>query len=283
MTATSVQDATKSASAAVTIVTQTTSDHPRIILDAPTLATLRNRAHANTPEWAALKRVCDSMVGGTVNFPGDNGYPNLPNVGEGYQGSSYFDALMPLGICYNTTKTSDPTNAAKYGAKGVAILDRYVRPRASELSTRRRFGIAMTATGFVSTASTMGIGYDWFHDLLTPALLTQLQNALNTWIHGFENDAPEAFEYEHPLGNYYAGYYAAKCMAALAVQGDSPLGDTWWNDWYNASTTSAWSPYYALNLAGGGWTEGFAQLRTAFHSQPVSTGARGPTRPRVST
>jgi hypothetical protein len=54
-------------------------------------------------------------------------------------------------------------------------------------------------------------------------------------------------------------HYAAKCMAALAVQGDSPLGDTWWNDWYTNQHLQRVAPYYTANLGGGGWTEGFAQ------------------------
>jgi hypothetical protein len=83
VTATSVEDPSKSASTTVTVVTQTTGDHPRIIFDSTTLAALRARAAANTPQWAALRRVCDSMVGGTVEFPDGNAYPNLPSVGEG--------------------------------------------------------------------------------------------------------------------------------------------------------------------------------------------------------
>src|SRR5262249_11563685 len=108
----------------------------------------------------------------------------------------------------------------------------------------RNFGVAM------------GIGYDWFHDLMTPAQLSQLQTSLTNWIRGFEVDS---FEYDHPQGNYFAGYYNAKCMAALAVQGDNPIGDTWWNDWYNNQHLLRVAPYYTANLAGGGWTEGFTQ------------------------
>ncbi len=256
VTATSLQDPTKSASATITIVNQTTSAHPRIILDAPTLATLRSRAQARTAEWTALKAVCDSYIGGgTVLFPGDNGYPNRPSVGEGYQGSGYVDALMPLGLCYQTTLLSDPTTAAQYGAKGVAILMAMSDPNHTIVDGRpvwdRDSGYGIRNYGFA-----MGVGYDWFHDLLAPAQQAQLQTSLSNWINGFENDT---FEYDHPQGNYFAGYYVSKCMAALAVQGDSPLGDTWWNDWYNHQHLQRVQPYYAANLAGGGWTEGFTQ------------------------
>ncbi|MBZ5602288.1 MAG: hypothetical protein LAO79_08280 [Acidobacteriia bacterium] len=258
-TATSVADSTKSDTATITIVPQTTSGaHPRIILDAPTLATLRSRAAANTQEWTTLKSYCDSFIGGSVLFPGGNGYPDPPNVGEGYQGSGYIDTLLSLGLCYHTTITTNPTAAAQYGAKGVAILMAMSDPGHQSISGTpvwdrdngygiRNYGVAM------------GIGYDWFHDLMTSAQLTQLQNCLNNWIHGFETDDADNFEYDHPQGNYFAGYYAAKCMAALAVEGDNPLGDTWWNDWYNNQHLQRVAPYYTLNMAGGGWLEGFAQ------------------------
>jgi hypothetical protein len=269
VTATSVQDSTKSASATITIVTQSNSAHPRIILDAPTLATLRTRAQTMTPEWTAMKAVCDSFTGGgTVAFPGGNGYPDPPSVGEGYQGDGYVSAIMPLGLCYQSTLVSDPTTAAKYGAKGVAILMAMSDPGHTMVDGApvwdRDSGYGIRNYGFA-----MGIGYDWFHDLMTPAQLAQVQTSLTNWINGFENDS---FEYDHPQGNYFAGYYVAKCMAALAVQGDSPLGDTWWNDWYNHQHLQRVQPYYAANLGGGGWTEGFTQygiLATRNQSLPA--------------
>src|SRR5262249_26997174 len=46
--ATSVQDSAQSGTSVVTIVTQTSSDRPRIILDVATLGTLRSRVSANT-------------------------------------------------------------------------------------------------------------------------------------------------------------------------------------------------------------------------------------------
>ena len=123
VTATSVQDLSKSASVTVTITQQTASGaHPRIILDTPTLATLRSRAQANTAEWSRLKSTCDSYVGGGVEFINGIDYPDRPNVGEGYQGSGYIEALMPLGLCYHSILPSDPTRAAQYVAKAVAIL-----------------------------------------------------------------------------------------------------------------------------------------------------------------
>jgi hypothetical protein len=258
VTATSVQDSTKSGNASLAVVLQTTSSHPRIILDGSTLATLRGRAQARTAEWTALKSFCDSYVGGTVNFIGSNEYPNRPDVGEGYQGSGYFDVLLPMGLCYQTTVVSDPVNAAKYGAKAVAILMAMSDPAHQTIGTtpvyRRDDGYGIRNFGVA-----MGIGYDWVHDLLSDAQRSQIQSALANWFTTFETDPNIAFEYEHPQGNYFAGYYSAKCMSALAVQGDSPIGDTWWNDWYNHQHLQRVQPYYAANMTGGGWLEGFAQ------------------------
>jgi hypothetical protein len=274
VTATSVQDSSKSASAAITIVPASTpGSHPRIILDTPTLATLRSRMQAHTAEWTTLKSTCDSYIGGKAEFIDGSDYIDRPNVGEGYQGSGYHDALMPLGLCYQTIRASDPTTAAKYAATAVSILMAMSDP-AHQFTTDcdcqvpfRDFGYGIRFFGF-----TMAMGYDWFHDVLTQAQLSQLQTALGNWITGFEQNPNSTFEYDHPQGNYYAGYYAAKCMAALAVQGDAPIADTWWNDWYNHEHLGRVAPYYRTNLAGGGWTEGYAQygiLATQNQSLPA--------------
>jgi hypothetical protein len=256
VTATSVQDPTKSASSTVTVITQTSSGHPRMVLDAPTLATLRSRMQAKTPEWIALQNVCNSFIGGgVVNPPGSNEYPDKPSIGEGYQGSGYLESFMPLAMCYQVVKDSDPTKAAQYGAKGVAILMAMSDPAHFIIDGQpiwdRDAGYGIRNSGFV-----LGIGYDWLHDLLSPAQQTQVQTALKNWIEGFENDS---FEFEHPQGNYFAGYYVSKCFAGLAVEGDSPLGTTWFNDWYNNQHLQRVQPYYLANYGGGGWTEGFMQ------------------------
>jgi len=259
--AASVQDPTKSASASVVIGATATIAHPRIILDAPTLATLRARAQANTAQWTTLKAVCDSFDGGTVLFPGqpaqNPGYPDLPDIGEGYEGSGYNDALLPLGLCYYMTLPTDPSLAAKYASKAVAVLMAMSNPQFFILDGEpiwdRDDGYGIRYYGF-----TMGIGYDWFHSQLSLTQQAQIQTALNHWLYGFENDSSDNFEYVQPLGNYYAGFYVSECMAALAVEGESTLGDAWWNDWYLNQHLQRIVPFYTANMGGGGWPEGFA-------------------------
>ena len=271
VTATSVQDTTKSGTTSITISTAPApGSHPRIILDEQTLATLRTRMQAHTQEWNRLKATCDSYIGGQAQFINGNDYPNRPNIGEGYQGSGYIEALMPLGLCYQTIRVSDPTAAANYATVSVNILmamsdpNNQIADDCNCIVPRRDAGYGIRNFGVA-----MGIGYDWFHDVMSAVQRTQLQTALQSWIDSFEHDT---FEFDHPQGNYFAGYYAAKVMAALAVEGDNPIGATWWNDWYNNQHLGRVAPYYRANLAGGGWTEGYSQygiLATRNQSLPV--------------
>ncbi len=180
---------------------------------------------------------------------------------------------MPLGLCYQTILASDPATAAKYGAVGVAILMAMSDPN-NQTATDCDCPVPLRDDGYGirNFGFGMAMGYDWFHDLMSPAQLSQLQTALTQWITTFETDPKVAFEYEIPQGNYYAGYYVSKCVAALAVQGDNAIADTWWNDWYNKEHLARTAPYYSSNLAGGGWTEGYAQygiLATRNQSLPV--------------
>ena len=77
-----------------TAMAQALAPHPRLILDASTLAALRTSAAANTPQWQQLKHYCDSFIGGTVELPDGNAYPNPPNIGQGYQGDGYRAAVL---------------------------------------------------------------------------------------------------------------------------------------------------------------------------------------------
>lgn len=238
--------------------TLTLTPHPRLILDSATLATLIKRATSSNPQWTALKAQCDSYIGGTVEYPTGNTYPNLPNLGQGYQGSSYLPALLAEGMCYQVLKTSDPTAAANYGAKAVDILMKMsaTGSQAQPPCTDNGYGIRFYGVG-------LGLGYDWVYDLLTPAQRTQIYTTANAWLTAWE--APNGcadFEYAHPQSNYFAGYFHAKVAIALATYGDNPSASAEWSDWLNNQFGKRVQPYYALHLAGGGWPEGYANYAT---------------------
>ena len=187
---------------------------------------------------------------------------------------------MPLGLCYQTLLASDPATAAKYATVGISILMAMSDPN-NQIASDCNCAVPLRDDGYGirNFGFGMGMGYDWFHDRMTPAQLSQLQTALGQWINTFETSPNINFEYAQPQGNYFAGYYVAKCgITALAVQGDNAVADTWWNDWYNNQHLGRVAPYYRANLAGGGWTEGYAQygiLATQNQSLPALAAQSG--------
>jgi len=253
---------------------QITGAHPRLILDTPTLTTLRARAAANTPQWQQLKNYCDSFISGSVNLPAVNGdaynstndYPNPPNIGQGYQGSSYWSAVLAEGLCYQTLKISDPTTANRYGDKAVAIL---LAMSTSCTTSPQQCEPPCTDAGYGTRfyGVSFGLGYDWVYDRFTTTTQkSQIYTTANAWLASFANiSGCSGFEYEVPDGNYFAGYFHAAAVIALATYGDNPNAPALWTDWQNNQFNTAASnpphigvqPYFATHMTGGGWPEGF--------------------------
>lgn len=264
---------------------QIVAGHPRLVLDAATLTELRARAAANTPQWQELKAYCDSFIGGSVNPPDGNAYADAPNIGQGYQGSNYWSAVLAEGLCYQTLKASDPTGAAKYGDKARAILLAMSTPytgagsHGQDPCTDAGYGTRFYGVG-------MGLGYDWVYDRLSASDKSQIYGTANIWLTTFETAPCANFEYEHPHSNYFAGYFHAKTAITLATYGDNPYAPVMWTDWQNAQFNTASSnpphigvqPYYAKHLLGGGWSEGFgsygplATLNMSLAAREVKTG-----------
>jgi len=252
---------------------QVTAPHPRLMLDAATLTTLRARAAANTAEWQQLKTYCDAYIGGTVNLPavngdvydGNNDYPDPPNIGQGYQGSDYWSKLLAEGLCYQVLKSSDPVNANKYGDKAAQILVAMATSCTSNpmqcqpTCTDDGYGIRFYGVGF-------GVGYDWAYERLSAPQKSQIYTSANAWLASFANvNGCSGFEYVVPDGNYFAGYFHAAAAIALGTYGDNPNAPALWSDWQNAQFNTAPSnpphvgvqPYFAAHMSGGGWPEGF--------------------------
>ena len=234
--------------------------HPRLLLDAATLTALRQRAAAATPEWQRLKTQCDTYLGGTINAPRQEAYPNRPNLGAGYQGDVYFAELMNQAMCYQALKVAQPKAASRYGAKAVKLLMSMSTPYADATGNQGwnpcnddGYGIRFYGVGF-------GLGYDWLYELLTPDQRKQVYATANAWISAWENPSTSGcahFEYEHPQSNYFAGYFHAKVAVALATYGDNPEAPAQWSDWLGKQFARRVQPYYAGYLNGGGWPEGY--------------------------
>ena len=252
--------------ATLTASAQTLASHPRLVLDAPTLATLHARMAANTPQWQKLKTQCDSFIGGTVQLPDGNAYPDAPDIGQGYQGSSYWSAVLAEGLCYQTLLASNPSAAAPYGAKAVDVLMAMSTPYTTAVGNHGQNPCTDDGYGTRFYGVGMGIGYDWAFPLLSAAQRQQVYTTANAWLASFSNPAGcSGFEYAHPQSNYFAGYFHADAAIALATYDENPNAPARWTDWLaNQFQTAASNPphigvqpYYAAHLAGGGWPEGF--------------------------
>ncbi len=241
------------------------------------LTNLRARAAGNSPQWQALKSYCDSFIGGKVNYPDQDPYPDAPDIGQAYQGEGYWPALMSEALCYQTLKVSSPSAAAPYGAKAVDILLKISIPFPSAHSED-----PCTDNGYVIRffGVLMGVGYDWLYELLTPAQRTQIYTTANSSVTTWETNSCSSFAYAHPQGNYFAGYLHAKAAIALATYGDNPSAPAQWDDWQNKQFRTAAVnpphvgvlPYYQQHLTGGGWPEGFGNygpLATLNMSLPI--------------
>ncbi len=221
--------------------------HPRIILDAPALAALRQKAASGEGTWAYLKARCDIYLTMTPQFPDGDDWSGM---GEGYQGSDYRKILLNLGLCYQGVKLSSPSLAAQYGAKGADVLSHMTDP--AHLTDPLRdagYGIRNYGVG-------MAAGYDWLYDALSPALRVQVYTELNRWINAYAGN--DWIERLSPTGNYFAGFYATEAMSGVATEGENPAAPTQWNDWLNNLHRTITLSYLTTWLPGGGWTEGWS-------------------------
>lgn len=230
-------------------------------MDAAWLQTLRQKAAAGDPRWTALRSRCNSYLAGTVRAPDPVKCQDScsgSTICCGYQGESYYPALLNLGLCYQIGKglaPADPDTAA-WAQKGAEVLAQMAA--FTNYAADHGYGIRYFATG-------MAVGYDWLYDHLTatePALKTTIVSALNAWIDWYDAQ-PAYFNFrEHPTSNFFAGYYAAKALTALATEGDNPSASAYWDGFLGLQRTAVGAhagiaPYYTRFLDGGGWVQGW--------------------------
>jgi hypothetical protein len=216
-------------------------EHPRIFLNATALRDVRGRARRDDPAWRALRARCDAYRTDTVQWPDGETYPSGGGIGAGYQGDGYYPALLDIGLCYQVARGIDPARATRYGAIGAAVLEHMSAvsgPHAPDTLRDSGYGVRYYAAG-------MAIGYDWLYPALDGALRGRVSTAIARWLGDYER---AGFGHAFPQGNYFAGYYAAKAYADIA------LGD---NGWLTRVHDRLVAPYYTANLAGGGWPEGW--------------------------
>lgn len=224
--------------------------HPRLLVGKPRLVVLRERARAGDAAWGALRSKCDAHTRGQVEWPDGADYPAAPNLGEGYQGGGYFEPLVELSLCYQIAREIDPDRALAYADTGATILVRMSAseaPHAVDPLRDSGYGVRFYGVG-------MAIGYDMLHETLSNDQRARVRAAMKRWIDAYEKSG---FGRDHPQGNYFAGYYAAKALSAIATIGDGDPGQAGYDDWLARVHRGVVQPYYEAHLRGGGWPEGW--------------------------
>src|SRR5688572_16188382 len=143
--------------------------HPRIWLDASMQAELQKKVAAGDPTWKRLDEKCTARMAGPVEWPDGKDYPS-PGIGEGYQGSDYWEAVLDLALCSVALKSKDAARSKALAARAADVLEKMSDtsgPHAVEPLRDDGFGIRFYVT-------TMAIGYDWLHDELPAPLKEKL-------------------------------------------------------------------------------------------------------------
>lgn len=218
---------------------------PRIWLDSTLLATLQAKKAANSPDYVAFKAIADGYRGRTVHP-----YVSNADCGDGtqicwtggygpngYQGGSWLDVAIYLGVMYQLTgdtsysdTVSQVMDAARNSWDGRSDCATYATSNPITINggwTARTLSVALA------------IGYDFIYDTLTP---TQRAAAADTiycdwqWdaVHGDgwpgrSTDATASF-------NFTGGYFLGFGLAGIAIDGDDARFTTmnttvrgWWN------------------------------------------------------
>jgi PKD repeat protein len=222
--------------------------HPRIWITPQRVTELQARARANDPAWIALRNRCDALATRPVLWPDQSPTGGQAAIWGGYQ---YIDYLLPateLSLGYAIAKGVDEPRAAAYAAKA--------RDIALKLSDPILHGRESTDSGFSIRAypPALALIYDWVYAEFHPRERAQIYHEINRWIRWFDSHGVGR---GFPNGNYFAGYYCAKALAALATEGDNPEASVMWNDWLNRIHYGMVQPYHQQWLRGGGAPDGW--------------------------
>jgi hypothetical protein len=232
--------------------------HPRLFL--PALRADLDRRLGSSPAWKKMRDWCDEHKRPEVQvwWPDQGADNDHDRIASGYQGADYFAAITNLALCWQMTHDHG------YADKGIDVLIHMSEPAGPHAPSPLRdegYGIRFYGVG-------MALGYDWLYQALSAEQKKRIYTALDRWLDAYDEGG---FAREHPVGNYFAGFYAAKALAALATEGDDPRSPAIWDDWRTRMHGQMVQPYYARHLRGGGWPEGwnYGPLATVNMALPV--------------
>jgi len=257
------QIGTTTRTASVTIYTPGNGSvqHPRLWVTPASLQALVQRAAANDAAWIRLRNACDAYADLPVAFP-DAGNSS-GTISGGYQYYDYMQPSFELSLGYLVARTVDPVRAARYAAKERELL--------LALSDPVHHGFSLIDSGWAIRAyvPALAIGYDWIFETLSDSDRAQIYTEINRWIADYEAGG---FGRSFPQGNYFAGYYAAKALGALATEGENPSAPAMWDDWLNRVHYGMVQPYHQQWLSGGSAPDGwnYGQFETINMVRPLA-------------
>lgn len=216
---------------------QAPGSHPRILLTADRLASVRGLHDAGAPAWRALQEQCDDDV--------------RTRIDSGYQAWDWANAALNLALCHRITKRPDYARAGLEYLRALLDDGEKVGDHAGgDEVVRHDDGYGIRTRGCFGA-----IAYDWLHDApgMTDDLRKHAVDRMVAWTHWF---GESGYNHDEPISNYYVGYFGAVAFAGIAAQGEDPRAKDLIHraqHMFDAEIV----PTYTRKLAGGDFPEGW--------------------------
>lgn len=233
-------------------------DHPRIFLSDPAYrAKLEARVAANDPSWQAFKAKADFYASKSYTPYGTGGTCTTPaaicwtgGIDGAYQGGSWYNAAIYLGIAYQMTGNTTYSNK---GRELLAVMSSAWDGRA-DCSTYTT-GIPPTVNGgfgWRNIGPAMGFLYDWIYDQLSTEEKNAVIAAAGCYYDWSWAKNPNSFRTHRSHFNYSGGFLLGVATLGYAIEGDSYRGAQFIN-----YASSQWQNVYGLSFASGAFSGGF--------------------------
>lgn len=207
------------------------------MLDETRLHALKASARAETPAWRRVAALCETQA--------------QRSIPSGYQGFDWADAVANLSLCWHATGDANHARAAARYAR--ALLD----DRFSLGDGRGGSGVVRHDSGYgIRTfGAYTALAYDWLRGAPGAGADYRRRSIerLEAWLSWYERSGYLA---DHPLANYFWGYFTALSLAGLAVGDEHPAGARWRQRARELLETKI-VPTFRKHLRGGGWPEGW--------------------------
>ncbi len=193
--------------------------HPRLLLTPAVSSRLTVRKNANDPAWTALAARADTLAAYTI-FP----YKYATRTSEpdntifyDYEGSGWFDAVLPLALAYRMT------GKAAYLNKLLQVADEMVRAQSDPANNPPKGRPPLEVDDYYPSrylGYVIGIIFDWCYDQLGATRKAQLIALMNAYFDDMRANAYQANS--NADGNYFGGHLMCAAAMGYASYGDNP-------------------------------------------------------------